>query len=910
MLVTSDDGSEKDRMDVSELAENVTSSYEDRSRNDATATPQHHFARVYAQQDEAIAKNYYANNSLRPSWRLRLQRWFLVNTFSPQWLPLPLQRIYVGYIFALLLQILIVALMIVLIHFFSAYTFLSLLTILAVAFTAISFGTGPSLFSTLAGLFLINFFVLSNRNFWGSSDSQQAIENILYLVVGVTISISASQVERARRSAYAERTLLNAVIETVPDSVSIYDTQGRLVRSNNAGRRLEGEREYEPLHRTYVTGKLQTPDGVAFEQEQLPVTRALHGETVSAMEMLWHDSSQKVQYLSVSAAPLYDVQHGIKGAVTISHDITALRQWQEQTAESTSELDAVFESMTDGVFIFDQQGHVVRMNAALRSLVGIPTQQDYFERTLEERRTLFQLATEDGQLLPFEQWPQQRILRGETLKGETDLLLHSIDRRAIYLSVSGAPIYTPDGTLTGGVAICRDITERRRLEQYTQTTLRGFLAMAQTLVQGIGADAASEQSDELDAETIIAVEQRMAELTSHVLQCQRVGIIAVESRTSRLLPIAVFGLTSAQERLWWEHVPQMRPETMPDILNLLNRLRKGEVISLDVAQVPGAYLYNLFSSRSILLAPMILRNEFMGFLILDNANEEYIYSPQEQTLAGIVAKLAALIIERKQLLRERAEARANEIALREANVRMNEFLSIASHELKTPITTIKGSTQLLDRRLRKVLSPDTLSREERIRLQHESEDLLRRTNTQVTRLTRLIDDLLDVSRIQSNRLRPNVEPGDLIAIVQDGVHLEQQQVPSRVVTLDLPDIPSVPVLADVGRIEQVVTNYLSNALKYSSAESPVTVSLRIEGNMAHVSVRDGGPGIPEEEQLRVWERFYSVPDIEVQSGSGVGLGLGLYICKTIIELHQGEVGVQSEPGQGSTFWFTLPLLGA
>ncbi|HCI78587.1 MAG TPA: hypothetical protein DHW02_02730, partial [Ktedonobacter sp.] len=863
MLVTSDDGSEKDPLDISELAENVTS-YEDRSGNDATTTPQHHFARVYAQQDEAIARNYYANNSPHPSWQLRLQRWFLVNTFTPPWLPRPIQHTYVGYIFALLLQIIVVLIMIALMHLFSAFTFLSLLTILAVAFTAISFGTAPSLFSTLSGLLLIDFFVLSPF-MQGRNSIQYALENILFLVVGVIISISASQVERARRSAYAERTLLNAVIETVPDTVSIYDAQGRLVRSNSAGRSQDNKRVYEPLHRSYTTGKLQTPDGATVQQEQLPETRALQGETISAMEMVWHDSPQKAQYLSVSAAPLYDVQHGIKGAVTISHDITALRQWQAQTAVSSSELDAVFEAMTDGVFIFDKQGRVVRMNTAFRSLLGISTQPNYFERTREERRSLFRVATENGQPLPFEKWPQMRILQGETLKGETDVLLHTIDGRALYLSVSGAPVYAADGILTGGVAICRDITVRRHLEQYTQTALRGFLEMAQTLVQGIGSEDVSEQADELDIdmETITAVEQRMAELTSHVLQCQRVGIIAVESRTNRLLPIAVFGLPATQERLWWEHVPQMRPETMPDMLVLLNRLRTGEIISLDIAQVPGAYLYTLFSSRSILLAPMILRNEFMGFLILDNADEEYIYSSEEQALAGTVAKLAALIIERKQLLRERAEAQANELALREASVRMNEFLSIASHELKTPITTIKGSTQLLERRLRKVLSPDTLSPEERIHLQRESEDLLRRTNTQVSRLTRLIDDVLDVSRIQSNRLQPNVEPCDLMTIVQNSVRLEQQNVPSRVITLTMPEVASVPVLADDGRIEQVVTNYLSNALKYSSSEFPVAVSLDIVGNMARVAVRDEGIGLPEEEQLHVWERFYRVPDSKV-----------------------------------------------
>jgi signal transduction histidine kinase len=104
-----------------------------------------------------------------------------------------------------------------------------------------------------------------------------------------------------------------------------------------------------------------------------------------------------------------------------------------------------------------------------------------------------------------------------------------------------------------------------------------------------------------------------------------------------------------------------------------------------------------------------------------------------------------------------------------------------------------------------------------------------------------------------------------------------------------------------------VTNYLTNALKYSPAKQPVVVGLDVASNEARVWVRDQGPGLPPEEQVRIWERFHRVKGIKVQSGTGVGLGLGLYICRIIIERHQGQVGVESAPGQGSTFWFTLPL---
>jgi signal transduction histidine kinase len=116
-------------------------------------------------------------------------------------------------------------------------------------------------------------------------------------------------------------------------------------------------------------------------------------------------------------------------------------------------------------------------------------------------------------------------------------------------------------------------------------------------------------------------------------------------------------------------------------------------------------------------------------------------------------------------------------------------------------------------------------------------------------------------------------------------------------------------MADTQRIGQAVTNYLTNALKYSPADRPVTVGLQVDDQQAQLWVRDQGPGLAPEEQEQIWERYYRVQGIEVQSGSGVELGLGLHVCRTIIELHQGQVGVQSTPGQGSTFWFRLPLVG-
>jgi signal transduction histidine kinase len=254
-------------------------------------------------------------------------------------------------------------------------------------------------------------------------------------------------------------------------------------------------------------------------------------------------------------------------------------------------------------------------------------------------------------------------------------------------------------------------------------------------------------------------------------------------------------------------------------------------------------------------------------------------------------------VENARLRREREDA------LRESTAQMETFLSVAGHELKNPLASLKLSLQLAVRRLRQLSQrePETASGLEPVL------ENVARAERQEHRVDRLVDELLDASRIQAGKLELHLEPTDLVAIVSEVVEEQSQLSPLRTLCFECPRELHAPVLADADRIGEVVTNYLTNALKYSSAETPVEVGVQVETQQAKVWVRDHGPGLSPEEQERIWERFYRTCGIEVQSGTGVGLGLGLHISRIIIEQHHGQVGVQSAPGKGSTFWFSLPL---
>jgi signal transduction histidine kinase len=283
-------------------------------------------------------------------------------------------------------------------------------------------------------------------------------------------------------------------------------------------------------------------------------------------------------------------------------------------------------------------------------------------------------------------------------------------------------------------------------------------------------------------------------------------------------------------------------------------------------------------------------------------------TPQDRALAAAVGKLVTLVIERERLLREREEARASELAMRQANERLDTFISLASHELRTPLTTIMANAQIAQRRAQRV------AEEARTRGYGNAADveklahLLERTQMAADRQNRLVGDLLDVSRIHGGKLELRPERVDLVSLIADVMEEQQLAHPERAITPRLPS-SQVVVSADGERIRQVVANYLTNALKYAPAAQPIEVTLSYEAGAARVQVRDRGPGVAREEQERIWERFYRVPGVEHQSGSGIGLGLGLYICRQIVERHGGMVGVESELGHGSTFFFTLPIVG-
>ena len=224
----------------------------------------------------------------------------------------------------------------------------------------------------------------------------------------------------------------------------------------------------------------------------------------------------------------------------------------------------------------------------------------------------------------------------------------------------------------------------------------------------------------------------------------------------------------------------------------------------------------------------------------------------------------------------------------------DEFISIASHELKTPLTSLRLQTQLSQRRIDRG--------DEQIYEPASTRKLVESTNKQVDRLVHLVEDMLDVSRINLNKLHLQIEEFDLVGLITETV--ERMQPQAAVVGCQIEVIAPAAVIGrwDRFRVEQIVTNLLSNAIRYCPG-LPVEVTVLRERDRAKVSVRDLGPGIASDSQDRIFERFERGVD-----GSKVsGMGVGLFICREIAAAHGGAIRVESALGKGATFIVELPL---
>ena len=251
---------------------------------------------------------------------------------------------------------------------------------------------------------------------------------------------------------------------------------------------------------------------------------------------------------------------------------------------------------------------------------------------------------------------------------------------------------------------------------------------------------------------------------------------------------------------------------------------------------------------------------------------------------------------------ERRRLRQRLVELEQLDKLKTQFLSMASHELGTPLTAVSGFMQIARRRMSRMSGAIDIPQPWRDEAQ-KSDETLEMANRQAKKLARLIDELLDVSRLQQGRVEMRLAEIDLADVLREVA--ERMRLLSKGHEIETQIEGAVPIVADRDRIEQVFENLVGNAIKYSPESGRIDVSLRVNGTNAIVSVRDEGIGVAPGEVEKIFGLFYRSPDPRADHVGG--LGLGLYISREIVSRHHGKLWAERNTDAGTTFLVTLPL---
>ena len=311
------------------------------------------------------------------------------------------------------------------------------------------------------------------------------------------------------------------------------------------------------------------------------------------------------------------------------------------------------------------------------------------------------------------------------------------------------------------------------------------------------------------------------------------------------------------------------------------------VVVNDYPAWPGASATGIETGlRAVLAVPLVRAGRLLGAIVLRSYDARTRFTLDDARLLSLFGDHAVAALSNAEAF-ERQRAAMEQ--LEKVNRAKSEFVSIVSHEFRTPLTGIQGFSEMM--------------RDEDLPIA-EMKEYAADIHKDALRLTRMITEMLDLSRMEAGRMTLNLEPTDLNAVVSDVAERVRPQAPGHPITLALdPSLPLIP--GDRDRLTQVAGNLLSNAVKYSPTGGEIVVATERSGTNAHLAVRDHGMGIPVDALETIWERYARVDSPETKGIQGTGLGLP--IVRQIVTLHGGRVWAESEPGRGSVFHVLLPL---
>jgi PAS domain S-box-containing protein len=745
-----------------------------------------------------------------------------------------------------------------------AYPFATLF--LAILGAAWYQGFGPALFATVLGVPLGARFLLPPRDSFALAGLENQAGLVLYLLTGTGIATLGGLMRRSREraesaaadalGAAAARRYLAAIVEGSEDAIVSKDLDGTITSWNAAAERLYGYPAAE------VVGK---PFSVLVPADRTPevdemARRLRRGERADHFETVRRRKDGALVPVSVSYSPIRDADGHLIGTAVVTRDVTEQRRALAALKASEARFAALFHNAPAIVFLKDPAGVYLMVNRRCAENVGLSVEQNLGKTDHE----LFPRAVADA----FRRDDQEVLRTGQVRTFEETFEVRG--RRFTYLT-SKFPLPGESGRPIGVCGIAIDITDRKRDAINTR-----FLAGASAVLAALTDEASALQKVATLAVPHFA-DWCAVDMAGPDGSIRRVAVAHVDPQKVRL----AHEITDR-----WPPDPDA-PHGVPEIL----RTGRSQIVSDITDQILSAsirdpeilVLLRKLGLRSYIGVPLAVRGKTLGAITFVAAESGRRYDKTDLDAAEDLARRAAVAIENAQLYQ----------AVREADKRKDEFLATLAHELRNPLAPLRNSLYLL-----KTAGASGPPLDRALALMGRQVDLL----------TRLVDDLLDVSRVMRGKIELRAEPVDVGAIAARAVETAQPLLDARrhKLTVAVPDRP-VRVQADPVRLAQVIGNLLTNAAKYTEPGGDIRLAVEQADGQAVVRVRDTGIGIAADVLPKVFELFFQADTSA--GGTQGGLGIGLTLVRSLVELHGGMVEAHSAgPGRGSTFVVRLPVL--
>lgn len=662
--------------------------------------------------------------------------------------------------------------------------------------------------------------------------------------------IGASQIIRdvsSEKLAQEQQAILAAIISGSEDAIISKTLEGIITSWNEGAQYIFGYEADEVIGKHITI--LMPPDRL--HEEDFIISNVRQGQRIEHFQTLRLAKDGRLIPISLTVSPVRDSNGKIIGVSKIARNITV----QTLADEKQAALAAIVESSDDAIISKNLDGVITTWNTGAEQIFG------YTEAEA--------IGKHITMLLPADRLQEEDHIIGKIKAGEKVDHFQTVrlrkDGTLLQVSLTISPIRKSDGTIIGASKVARDITAHRLAENALEKQAQRLL-----ILNSIGKSI----SEKLDVDAIL---QKVTDATTQ-LTGAAFGAFFYNKIDSEGESYMLFSLSGAPREAFEKFGmprntavfhPTFSGESVVRVDDITKDPRYGKMAPH--FGMPKGHLPVV----SYLAVPVVsLSGEVIGGLFFGHP-QAGVFLPEHEDLVVNVASQAAVALDNSKLFEE----------VMALNKRKDEFIAMASHELKTPLTSMSGFLQILQRS-----APEGMSRH-----------FLDKTARQLEKLTVLVNDLFDISKVQAGKLQFYFEKFDLGLLIREVCDTFEQSTPDHDFECELE--PGLLISGDQIRLEQVLTNLIGNAVKYAPESRSIDISARSQGKEVIVAVTDHGEGISKESQLHIFSQFYRVRDRDRHIS---GLGLGLYITREIIERHGGRIWVESEPGKGASFLFSLP----